>query len=78
MPNRNKGNQAARKGEKVDLLTKTPKILSKKIKRKPKAIPKARLTPIPPRLLKEATATAIKVKIKADTGILQRLCRTSR
>jgi len=46
----------------VDLLTRTPKILSKKIKRNPKLIPKAKLTPIPPLRLKEETATAITVK----------------
>ena len=49
------------------------KILSKNIKRKPSVIPNARFRPIPPLLLKEATATAIKVKINADMGILQRL-----
>jgi hypothetical protein len=57
----------------VDLLTRTPKILSKKIKRNPKLIPKAKLTPIPPLRLKEETATAIIVRIKAEIGILQRL-----
>ena len=64
------GNHAARAGEKFDLATMTPKILSKKIKMKPNAIPKAKLTPIPPRRLKEETATAIKVKINAETGKL--------
>ena len=69
----NKGSQAARKGENVDLLTITPKILSKKINKKPKVIPNARFTPIPPRLLNEDTATAIRVSINAEMGILQRL-----
>ena len=69
----NKGSQAARKGENVDLLTITPKILSKKINKKPKVIPNARFTPIPPRLLKDDTATAISVSINAEMGILQRL-----
>ena len=73
MPKRPSGNHAAKKGEKVDLRTSTPKILSKKMKRKPRVIPNARFTPIPPLRLNEATATAIKVSIKADTGILQRL-----
>ena len=41
-------------------------------------IPKAKLTPIPPRRLNEETATAIKVKIKAEIGILHLLCRTKR
>ena len=67
------GNQAANAGENVDLLTNTPKTLSKNIKRKPKEIPKAKLTPIPPLLLKEATATAIMVSANAEIGRLQRL-----
>ena len=41
-------------------------------------IPIAKFIPIPPRFLKDATATAISVRIKADTGIDQRLCRTNR
>ena len=73
MPNKTRGSQAATTGGNVDLLTKTPKILSKKMKRKPKLIPKAKLTPIPPLLLKEETATAIIVSINAEIGILQRL-----
>ena len=73
-----RGNQAARNGEKVDLLTITPKILSKKIKRKPKLIPNAKLTPIPPLRLKEETATAIKVKINDEIGILHLLCRINK
>ena len=77
-PNKNKGNQAAINGGKVDLLTKTPKILSKKINRKPKLIPKAKFTPIPPLLLNEETATAIIVNIKAEIGMLHRLWRTNK
>ena len=73
MPNKTRGSQAATTGGNVDLLTKTPKILSKKMKRKPKLIPKAKLTPIPPLHLKEETATAIIVSINAEIGILQRL-----
>ena len=65
-----KGSHAASAGEKLDLATSTPKILSKKMKIKPKAIPRARLTPIPPRRLKDATATAITVNINAETGML--------
>ena len=72
-PNNTKGSHAATTGGNVDLLTRTPKILSKKIKRNPKLIPKAKLTPIPPLRLKEETATAIIVRIKAEIGILQRL-----
>ena len=78
MPNITNGNHAAITGGKLDLLTITPKILSKKIKRKPRVIPKARLTPIPPRRLNEETATAIKVKMKAEIGMLHLLCRTRR
>lgn len=72
------GSQAPRKGEKFDLLTKTEKILSKKIKRNPKAMPKAKLTPIPPLLLEEDTETPIKVKIKAEKGKLHLLWRTNK
>ena len=46
--------------------------------KKPKVIPKARFTPIPPLLLKEETATAISVRMKAEMGMLQRLWRTSK
>ena len=67
-----------RKGENVDLLTITPKILSKKIKRKPKLIPNAKLTPIPPLRLKDETATAINVKINDEIGILHLLCLTNK
>jgi hypothetical protein len=72
------GNQAPRNGEKLDLLTRTAKILSKKINRKPSAIPKAKLTPIPPLLLNEETETAIMVSTKAETGRLHLLCLTKR
>ena len=41
-------------------------------------MPMAKFIPIPPRFLKEATATAISVRIKADMGSDQRLCRTNR
>ena len=78
MPKINKGSQAAKKGEKVDLATKTPKILSKKTKIKPREIPKARLIPIPPLLLKDETETAIIVKIKTDNGVVHLLYLTKR
>lgn len=77
-PNMKMGSQAPKKGEKLDLLTITEKILSKNIKRNPNAIPKAKLTPIPPLLLKEDTETPIMVKTKAENGKLQRLCLTKR
>ena len=64
------GSQAARAGEKFDLATKTPKILSKKMKINPRRIPKAKLTPIPPLRLKDETATAIMVNTKAEIGKL--------
>ena len=63
------GSQAPTKGEKFDLLTKTENILSKNIKRNPKEIPKAKLTPIPPLLLKEETETANNVKINTENGM---------
>jgi len=67
------GNQAAMAGLKLAFNTNTPKILSKKINKNPRATPKARFTPIPPRRLKEVMATAIMVYTKAEAGILQRL-----
>tara|TARA_B100000902_G_C26738455_1_gene634914 strand:- start:14 stop:343 length:330 start_codon:yes stop_codon:yes gene_type:complete len=72
------GSQAPRKAEKFDLLTNTENILSKKIKRNPKKIPKAKFTPIPPLLLKEETDTPIRVKTKAEKGKLHLLCLTNR
>ena len=70
MANKANGNQAPTKGGKFDLVTKTPKILSKKIKVNPIPMPKARFTPIPPLRLKEETATAMMVNTKADKGRL--------
>ena len=64
--------------ELIPLFTKTEKILSKKINVKPNVIPKARLRPIPPLLLKEETETAINVKTNADMGRLHLLCLTKR
>ena len=78
IPKRKIGSHAPKKGGKFDLLTITPNILSKKINIKPSAIPKARLTPIPPLLLNEETETAINVSTKADIGRLHRLCLTNR
>lgn len=72
------GSQAPKNGEKLDLLTITENILSKKIKRKPRAIPKAKFTPIPPLLLKEETDTPISVNTKAEKGKLHRLCLTNK
>lgn len=78
LPKINIGNQAPKKGEKLDLLTNTEKILSKKINRNPKAMPKAKFTPIPPLLLKEDTETPISVKTKAEKGKLHLLCLTNK
>ena len=72
------GSQAPRKGEKLDLLTITEKILSKNIKRNPMAMPKAKFTPIPPLLLNEETETPIRVKINAEKGKLHLLCLTNK
>ncbi len=77
-PKSKMGIQAPRKGEKFDLLTKTENILSKKMKRNPKEIPKAKLTPIPPLLLKEDTETPIRVKTKTEKGKLHLLCLTNK
>ncbi len=67
------GNQTAINGEKVDFSAIVPKTLSKKTKTKAREIPTARFTPIPPLRLNEATATAIMVRINAETGVLHLL-----
>tara|TARA_B100000941_G_C28101835_1_gene348814 strand:- start:4 stop:288 length:285 start_codon:yes stop_codon:yes gene_type:complete len=77
-PNKIIGSHAPNSGEKLDLFTITEKILSKKINTKPNVIPKARLSPIPPLLLKEETETAINVKTKTEMGRLHLLCLTKR
>ena len=50
----------------------------KKINKNPRVIPKAKLTPIPPLLLKEDIETAIIVKTKEASGKLYLLCLTSK
>ena len=62
--------QDAIAGEKFDLITSTPKILSKKMKKKPRDTPIARLEPVPPLLLTEDTERAIRVRTKQDKGIV--------
>ena len=62
--------QDAIAGEKFDLITSTPKILSKKINKKPSDTPIAKLDPVPPLLLTEDTERAIRVKTKQDKGIV--------
>ena len=72
------GIQTAIKGETDDLLAKTPKILSIKIYPKANKIPIARLIPIPPRRFIDETATAIIVKMNAETGTLNFLYKTTK
>ena len=62
--------QDAIAGEKFDLITSTPKILSKKMKKKPRDTPIAKLEPVPPLLLTEDTERAIRVRTKQDKGIV--------
>ena len=64
------GVHTAKRGGTVAFSASTPKTLSKKINANANIIPIAKLVPIPPRLFIEETATAIMVKIKAETGIL--------
>jgi len=78
IPKNINGNQAPKKGEKFDFVTKTPKTLSKKINKNPKVIPIAKLTPIPPLLLKEDMETAIIVKIKEARGKVYLLYLTNK
>ena len=58
------------KAFKSDLITRTEKNLSKKIKIKAIEIPNAKFIPIPPLRLNEETDTASKVKINTEKGIL--------
>jgi hypothetical protein len=64
------GIQTAINGGAEDFSANTPKTLSRKTKAKAKIIPIAKLVPIPPRRFIDETATAIIVRIKAETGIL--------
>ena len=72
------GNQTANKGEIADFSARVPKILSKKTKANARAIPMARLSPIPPLRFIEDTATAIIVSINAETGKLYFLYKTTK
>ena len=72
------GVQAAIQGVKFDFSTITSKILSKKIYIKAMIIPTAKFKPIPPLFLNEDTATAIIVKISAETGIDHLLFRSNK
>jgi len=78
IPNTKFGNQTAIKGGKVDFSAKVPKILSKNTNEKAIAIPIAKFNPIPPLRFIEETATAIIVRINADTGILYFLYKTTK
>ena len=60
--------QDAIAGEKLDFKTNTPNILSRKMNKKPKETPIARLEPVPPLLLNEETEIAIIVNIKHERG----------
>mgnify|MGYP001483498708 FL=1 len=62
--------QDAIAGEKLDFKTNTPNILSRKMNKKPKETPIARLEPVPPLLLNEETEIAIIVNIKHESGIV--------
>lgn len=64
------GVQTAKSGGAEDFSAKTPKTLSRKTKVNANRIPMAKLVPIPPRRFIEETATAITVRIKAETGML--------
>ncbi len=72
------GNQTANMGGILDFSANTPKILSKNTKAKANAIPIARFVPIPPLRFIEETATAIIVRINADTGTLYFLYNTTK
>ena len=72
------GVHTARKGETVAFSARTPKILSKNTNENANKIPTAKLTPIPPRRFIEETATAMMVKINAETGILYFLYNTTK
>ena len=62
--------QDAIAGEKLDFKTNNPNILSRKMNKKPKETPIARLEPVPPLLLNEETEIAIIVNIKHERGIV--------
>ena len=72
------GIQTAIMGATLDFAANTPKTLSIKTKAKASKIPMVKFIPIPPRRFMEDTATAIIVKINADTGILYFLYKTTR
>ena len=78
IPNTTFGNQTATKGGILDFSAKVPKTLSKKTYVNAITMPMAKLTPIPPLLFMADTATAIKVRIKAVTGKLYFLYKTTR
>lgn len=72
------GNHTANSGEKVDFSANTPNILSKNTKEKATAIPMAKLAPIPPLRFIAETETAMIVNIKAETGTLYFLYKTTK
>ena len=77
IPKKMLGNHTANSGEKEDFSAMVPNILSKKTKANAMAIPMARLVPIPPLRFIAETETAIIVRIKAETGTLYFLYKTT-
>ena len=78
IPKTKLGTQTAISGEIDDFSAKTPNILSKNTNENARKLPRARLIPIPPRRFIEETATAIMVKINAETGLLYFLYKTTK
>ena len=72
------GNHTANMGGILDFSANTPKILSKNTKANASAIPMAKFVPIPPLRFIEDTATAIIVRINAETGTLYFLYKTTK
>ena len=78
IPNKILGSQTAIIGFILDFSANAPKILSKKTKANAIAIPIAKLIPMPPRRFIEETASAIMVRINAETGKLYFLYNTTK
>ena len=77
IPNNTFGNHTATNGGKSDWAAITPNILSKNTNTMAMQMPKAKLTPMPPRRFMEDTATAIIVNINTETGKLHLRYKTS-
>ncbi len=72
VPNKILGIQAASKGGKLPLVEKVRENLSMTTNIAAVIMPVARWRPLPPRVLREATETPIKVRINTDTGVASR------